>query len=86
MLDLAREVAARLDPSPSHLAVAAAAQRIAELAERTARAEVQLAREREGVSWADVGEVFGVNRTTAHERFRAGPDGAHTRSVRLQGS
>lgn len=84
VLDLARDVAKRLDEGPSHLAVAAAAHRIAEIAERTARAEVQLARERDGVSWAGIGDAFGVNRTTAHERFRSGPDGAHTRSVRLR--
>lgn len=84
VLELAREVAGRLDASPTHLAVAVAAHRIAEIAERTARAEVRLAKEMDGVSWAGVGEAFGVNRTTAHERFRSGPDGAHTRSVRLR--
>lgn len=63
----------------AHLDRAVAALRLSEAAERFARAEVIAAREFEGASWADVGNAFGVSRQTAHERFRTGPDGLHSR-------
>lgn len=81
---LARDSASRADEASSHLATAVAAQRIAEIAERVARVEVASARARDGVSWADVGDAFGINRKSAHERLRSGPDGPHTRSARLR--
>jgi hypothetical protein len=37
------------------------------------------AREQEDASWADVGQVLGINRQAAHERFRTGPEGMHSR-------
>lgn len=63
----------------AHLDRAVAALRLSEAAERHARAEVIAARELEGASWADVGKALGVSRQTAHERFRTGPDGLHSR-------
>ncbi len=44
-----------------------------------ARAEVMAARKHEDASWADVGQALGINRQAAHERFRTGPDGMHSR-------
>lgn len=63
----------------SHLDRAVVALRLSEAADRYARAEVIAARELDGSSWADVGNALGVSRQTAHERFRAGPDGLHSR-------
>lgn len=62
-----------------HLDRAIAALRLSDAAERLARAEVIAARELDGASWADVGKALGVSRQTAHERFRTGPDGLHSR-------
>lgn len=61
-----------------HLSLAVAATRLADLATRVARAEVMAAREKGG-TWAEVGEAFGIATQTAHERFRSGPDGLHSR-------
>jgi hypothetical protein len=74
--ELAREVAGS---GSSHLERAAALLRIAEAADRLARAEVTAARAQDGASWADVGEALGVSRQTAHERYRSGPDGGASR-------
>ena len=63
----------------THLDRAVAALELSAAAERYARAEVIAARELDGASWADVGKAFGVSRQTAHERFRTGPDGLHSR-------
>ena len=65
----------------SHLERARIAARIADEAERISRTEVMAARE-EGATWAEVGEAFGVTRQAAHERFRTGPDGLHSRLFR----
>lgn len=65
----------------SHLGRARIAARIADEAERISRTEVMAARE-EGATWAEVGEAFGVTRQAAHERFRTGPDGLHSRLFR----
>lgn len=65
-------VGAHLDRAVTALELSAAAQRYA-------RAEVIAARELDGASWTDVGKALGVSRQTAHERFRTGPDGLHSR-------
>jgi len=65
--------------STSHLERAVWATRLSEAADRLARAEVISAREDDGATWEDVGATFGVSRQTAHERFRTGPDGLHSR-------
>jgi hypothetical protein len=76
-------VTARREPSPEqvHLARAVAADRLAAVAERLARAEVEAARQL-GASWREVGDAFGVIRQTAHERFSSGPDGPRLRPSR----
>lgn len=61
-----------------HLDRAVAASAIADLATRIAREEVMAARD-DGATWAAVGDAFGVTVQTAHERFRSGPDGLHSR-------
>lgn len=78
---LIRRVAGR---GSDHLALAVAASRVAELATRISRTEVMAARDR-GATWADVAEAFGVATQTAHERFRSGPDGLHSRFDRRGG-
>ena len=70
----------------SHLERAAAALEVSEAAERLARVEVMAARSGDGVSWQDVGDALGVSRQTAHERFRTGPDGMHSRLFRTKGT
>lgn len=67
----------------SHLRIAVAALGIAQAAERLARAEIIAARELDGVTWEEVGAALGVSRQTAHERFRTGPDGMHSRRFKL---
>lgn len=68
------------DPSASrHLAVAVVALAVAGAADRLARAEIMAAREEDEASWKDVGEALGMTRQAAHERFRTGPDGMHSR-------
>ena len=42
------------------------------------------ARELDGASWADVGTALGMTRQSAHERFRTGPDGFHSRWYKLR--
>lgn len=74
--ELARRLAGERS---SRLERAAALLRIAEAADRLARAQVTAAREQDGASWADVGEALGVSRQTAHERYRSGPDGGASR-------
>jgi hypothetical protein len=37
------------------------------------------ARKEDGASWEDVGRALGITRQAAHERFRTGPDGMHSR-------
>lgn len=73
-------------PGSSRLERAAALLRIAENADRLARTEVAAARERDGASWADVGEALGVSRQTAHERYRSGPSGGASRLTFRPGS
>jgi hypothetical protein len=73
------------DPS-SHLERAASALRIAAEADRYARIEVMAARNADGASWAEVGEALGMTRQSAHERFRTGPDGYHSRWYKLRSS
>ena len=62
-----------------HLARAVLADRIAVAATRLSRAEVMAARELDDATWDDVANAFGVSRQGAHERFRTGPDGLHSR-------
>jgi hypothetical protein len=63
----------------SHLERAEVALRLAAEADSYARAEVMAARELDGASWADVGAGLGMTRQAAHERFRNGPEGFHSR-------
>lgn len=77
--ELVGDVIGTEDGLVAHLDRALAALRLSEAAERLARAEVIAARELDGASWADVGKALGVSRQTAHERFRTGPDGLHSR-------
>lgn len=63
----------------NHLSKAASALEVAAVAERLARQEVMAARELDGATWEQVGAALGVSRQSAHERFRTGPDGMHTR-------
>ena len=63
----------------SHLDKAVLSLQVAEAAEWLARVEVIAARERDDASWADVGRALGINRQAAHERFRTGPEGMHSR-------
>lgn len=72
-------MAAAADAEASHLERAAVALRLAAEADTYARAEVMAARELDGASWADVGTELGMTRQAAHERFRTGPDGFHSR-------
>lgn len=69
----------------SHLERAAAALAVSAAAERLARVEVMAARSGDRVSWQDVGDALGVSRQTAHERFRTGPDGMHSRLFKTRG-
>lgn len=72
------------DATASHLDRAAAALRLAAEADTYARAEVMAARELDGRSWADVGAELGMSRQAAHERFRTGPEGFHSRWYKLR--
>ena len=65
--------------SSSHIDRAAIALALAEAADRMAREEVMAARSADGATWQEIGDGLGVSRQTAHERFRTGPDGMHTR-------
>jgi hypothetical protein len=76
--DVERLVQQLAGRSGSHLQRAVAASHLADLATRISRANVMSAREA-GVTWADIAEAFGVATQTAHERFRSGPDGLHSR-------
>ena len=58
--------------SAGHLALAVTAARVAAAADRLARTHVALARDKEGVTWEQIGEAFGTTRQSAHERFRTG--------------
>ena len=71
------------DPT-AHLDCAAVALDLAAEADTYARAEVIAARELDGASWADVGAALGMTRQAAHERFRMGPDGLHSRWYKLR--
>ncbi|SRR5581483_5980016 len=62
-----------------HLQVAAAALALAEAADRLARTEIITARDEDDATWEQVGEALGISRQAAHERFRTGPDGMHSR-------
>ncbi len=62
-----------------HLDKAVLSLRLAEAADWLARVEVMAAREHDGASWANVGQALGINRQAAHERFRTGPEGMHSR-------
>ena len=76
------ELVASLAGPGAHLDRAVVALKVAAESERLARAEVVAAREIDGASWTDVGKALGVSRQTAHERFRTGPDGMHSRLFR----
>ena len=60
------------------------AQRLAAAATRLSRAEVMAARDHDGATWDDVAQAFGISRQAAHERFRTGPDGLHSRYFKRQ--
>lgn len=68
----------------THIDRAAVALEFAAAADTYARAEVMAARDRDGASWADVGAALGMTRQAAHERFRTGPDGFHSRWYKLR--
>ncbi|MEY2472972.1 MAG: hypothetical protein QOK28_2301 [Actinomycetota bacterium] len=72
------------DANASHLERAAVALRLAAEADTFARSEVMAARQLGGASWADVGAELGMTRQAAHERFRTGPDGFHSRWYKLR--
>lgn len=72
------------DGSQRRLRVAVAARALADAADRLARVEVLAARELDGATWEQVGAAFGVSRQSAHERFRTGPDGMHSRLFKRQ--
>lgn len=72
-------VASLAGKNASHLERAATALRVAAEADTCARTEVMAARDRDGASWTDVGAELGMTRQAAHERFRTGPDGYHSR-------
>ncbi len=72
------------DADASHLERAAAALCLAAEADTYARAEVMAARELDGASWTDVGAELGMSRQAAHERFRTGPAGFHSRWDKLR--
>ena len=79
-----REVRRLLDrlvgnAASSHADRAAAALALAAAADRLAREEVIAARRIDSATWQAIGDALGVSRQTAHERFRTGPDGMHTR-------
>lgn len=74
-----RELVTAQAGSGSHLDCVVVALKVAAAAERLARSEVMAAREFDRASWTDVGQALGVSRQTAHERFRTGPDGLHSR-------
>lgn len=67
-----------------HLARAVLADRLAAAATRLSRAEVMAAREFDAATWDEVAEAFGISRQAAHERFRTGPDGLHSRYFKRQ--
>lgn len=62
-----------------HLRRAAAALELADAADRLARVEIMAARDADNATWEDVGVALGISRQSAHERFRTGPDGMHSR-------
>lgn len=66
-------------PASRHLRLAVMALAVAEAADRLARAEIMAARAEDGASWQDVGQALGITRQAAHERFRTGPGGMHSR-------
>ena len=76
--DLVRAVAG----SDSRLDRAVAASVLSKAADRFSRVEVMAAREA-GATWAEVAEAFGISTQAAHERFRSGPDGLHSRRSRV---
>ena len=39
---------------------------------------------KDGATWDDVADAFEVTRQAAHERFRTGPDGLHSRYFKRQ--
>jgi cyclohexanone monooxygenase len=53
-----------------HLARAVIAERLAAVATHLSRAEVANAHGRDGATWDDVGDAFGVSSHDAHDRFR----------------
>lgn len=83
--DLVRDlVASQADPG-AHLDRVVVALQLSAAADQYARAAVLAARELDGASWADVGNALGVSRQTAHERFRSGPGGLHSRLFKRAG-
>src|SRR5262245_35578889 len=79
-----RAVPTRRVEGQPHLDAAAAALLLADAADRLARAEVMAARNVDGATWEQVGIALGMSRQSAHERFRTGPDGLHTRWFKKQ--
>ena len=68
----------------THMTRAVLADRLAAAATRLSRTEVMAAREFDDATWDDVADAFGVSRQAAHERFRTGPDGLHSRYFKRQ--
>lgn len=77
--DMVRDLVSMQAEPGAHLDRAVVALQISDAADRYARAEVLAARQFDGASWAAVGKALGVSRQTAHERFRTGPNGLHSR-------
>lgn len=80
--DMVSDLVATLAEPGAHLDRVVVALQLSDAADRYARAEVLAARELDGATWADVGAALGVSRQTAHERFRSGPAGLHSRRFR----
>lgn len=80
---LAAVLPADLGDQPK-LVRAVLAQRLAAAATRLSRAEVMAARDHDDATWDDVAQAFGISRQAAHERFRTGPDGLHSRYFKRQ--
>ena len=56
--------------APNHLAMAVLADRISQQVHELTRSLVGVARSADGVTWAEVGDAFGVTRQPALRRWR----------------
>jgi hypothetical protein len=65
-----RRAPRRTAAQPKHLDLAVLAIELSQAMEWIAGEHVALARELDGATWEDVGEVFGISMQSAHHRFR----------------